>query len=82
MKTLSTTLTGLLLAGGVSLAIAAAPAALAQPHCTETEQGGGEQGGSNTMCQSPGDAELNARPGMLAQGAMGGMTGMGMMGVP
>jgi hypothetical protein len=70
----------LLLAGSASLAIAAAPAALALPQCEETEQGGGWQGGTDTLCESPGNAELNARPSVLARGAMGGMGGFGMGG--
>ena len=60
MKARSTTLAALLLAGGVSLAVTAVPTALAQPRCTETEQGGGNEGGTNTMCESPGDAERSA----------------------
>lgn len=79
MKARSTTVAALLAAVGGSLAIAAAPPALASPGllpgCEETEQGGGWQGGTNTLCESPGNAELNARPGVLAQGAMGGMHG-------
>ncbi|GJF09593.1 hypothetical protein NGTWS0302_24170 [Mycolicibacterium cyprinidarum] len=80
MKTRSTTLAALLLAGGASLAIAVAPSTFASPGllpgCEETEHGGGRQGGANTVCESPGNAEINARPGMLARGAMGGMHGM------
>ncbi len=81
MKTLSTGLAALLLAGGASFAIAAAPSALGSPGlvpaCEEDEAGGGRQGGTNTLCESPGNAELNARPSVLAPGAMGGMAGFG-----
>jgi len=75
LKTLAT----LLAAGGASIAIAAAPIALAEPPlipaCEETEAGGGRQGGSSTLCETPGNAQLDARPSVLAQGAMGGMRG-------
>lgn len=81
MKPLSTVLAGLLLAGGVSLAVSAAPSAVANPGllpaCQEDEAGGGAEGGTNTLCESPGNAELNARPSVLAPGAMGGMAGFG-----
>lgn len=81
MKALSTTLAALLIAGGASLAIAGAPATLASPGllpaCEEDEAGGGEEGGTNTLCESPGNAELNSRPSVLAPGAMGGMAGFG-----
>ncbi len=74
-------LTTFLVAGGVSLAIAAAPSALADPRlmpsCEVDEAGGGRQGGSNTLCEQPGNAELNSRPSVLAPGAMGGMGGIG-----
>lgn len=80
-----TTLATLLVSGGASLAIAAAPFALAEPglvpSCQATEAGGGEQGGVNSVCESPGNAEINSRPEVLAPGAMGGMGGgMGGMG--
>ncbi|MCH9666562.1 MAG: hypothetical protein K0U76_04060 [Actinomycetia bacterium] len=81
MKTLTRTLAAALVAGGASLAIAAAPPVLASPGlvpaCEEDEAGGGRQGGTNTLCESPGNAELNARPSVLAPGAMGGMAGFG-----
>ncbi|MGB0438103.1 MAG: hypothetical protein ACPGVY_10155 [Mycobacterium sp.] len=84
MKARSTTLAALLVAGGASLAIAAAPSALAEPSlvpsCVETEQGGGFEGGATTLCESPGNAQLDARPSVLAPGAMGGMGGWGMGG--
>ncbi|MGE3656183.1 MAG: hypothetical protein AB7G47_05250 [Mycolicibacterium sp.] len=73
MKAPMTTLAALLVAGGASLAIAAAPTALAQPNCVETEIGGGFEGGSNTVCESPGDVEIDSRPSVLAPGDMGGM---------
>lgn len=81
MNTRLTALATLLVAGGASLAIAAAPSALADPSlmpsCEATEAGGGAQGGMTTLCEQPGNAELNARPSVLGGGAMGGMGGMG-----
>lgn len=81
MKTRLATLATLLVAGGGALAMAAAPSALANPGlvpaCEATEVGGGEQGGANTLCETPGNAELNSRPSVLAPGAMGGMGGIG-----
>lgn len=76
----SATLAALLMAVGVSLSIAAPPAVAEPglvPSCEEDEGGGGAQGGTNTLCESPGNAELNARPSVLAPGAMGGMAGFG-----
>ncbi|KRE29050.1 hypothetical protein [Mycolicibacterium psychrotolerans] len=72
MKARLSTLAALLVAGGASVAIAAAPAALAQPSCVETGQGGGFQGGSNTDCQSPGNAQIDSRPGVYAEPWEGG----------
>ena len=46
MKAPLNTLAALLVAGGASVAIIAAPAAFAQPTCVETGQGGGYQGGA------------------------------------
>ena len=66
MKARLSPLAALLVAGGASLAIAAAPAALAQPSCVETGQGGGYAGGSTTVCQSPGNAQIDSRPSVLA----------------
>lgn len=66
MKARLSTLAALLVAGGASVAIAAAPAAFAQPSCVETGQGGGYQGGSTTVCQSPGNAQIDSRPSVLA----------------
>ncbi|MCH9669413.1 MAG: hypothetical protein K0U76_00860 [Actinomycetia bacterium] len=84
MKARVTIFATLLVAGGASLAIAAAPSALASPSllpsCVETEAGGGMQGGTTTLCESPGNAQLDARPSLLAPGDMGGMGGIGMMG--
>lgn len=73
MKASMTGIAALLAAGGASLAIAAAPAALAQPNCTETEVGGGFEGGSTTVCESPGNVQIDSRPSVLAPGPMGGM---------
>ncbi|MCH9669414.1 MAG: hypothetical protein K0U76_00855 [Actinomycetia bacterium] len=72
MKAPMTTLAALLVAGGASLAVAAAPTALAQPNCEQTEVGGGFAGGSTTVCQSPGNVQIDTRPSVLAPGAMGG----------
>ena len=80
MKARMTALATLLVTGGASLAIAVAPLAIAQPSpppCQATEVGGGEEGGANTVCESPGNAEINSRPEVLAPGAMGGMGGIG-----
>ena len=72
MKARLSTLAALLVAGGASVAIAAAPAAFAQPSCVETGQGGGYQGGSTTVCQSPGNAQISSSPGVYAQPWYGG----------
>ena len=81
MKASRATLAALLVAGGASIAITAAPVGLANPPlipaCEETEAGGGMQGGGATLCETPGNAQLDARPSVLAQGAMGGMGGFG-----
>lgn len=66
MKARLSTLAAFLVAGGAAVAIAAAPAALAQPNCVETGQGGGYQGGSTTVCQSPGNVQIDSRPSVLA----------------
>lgn len=75
------TFTALLVAGGASLAIAVAPSALASPGllpaCEETEAGGGMEGGGTTLCETPGNAQLDSRPSVYAGGAMGGMAGFG-----
>ncbi len=54
--------TMLLAAGAATVAIAAAPTAAAAPTCSNL-------GGSNTMCQSPGNAEITAEPGATARHA-------------
>ncbi|MCH9733902.1 MAG: hypothetical protein K0U78_05030 [Actinomycetia bacterium] len=81
MKASLTALAALLAAGCASIAIAAAPVTIANPPlipaCEETEAGGGWQGGGTTLCETPGNAQLDARPSVLAQGAMGGMGGFG-----
>ena len=79
MKASLTTLSAFIVAGGAAIAIAAAPVALANPPlipaCEEDEAGGGFEGGDATLCETPGNAQLDARPSVLAQGAMGGMMG-------
>ncbi len=76
MKALLSALAALLVGGGASFAIAAPPAALAKPSllpsCVHTEAGGGRQGGGSTLCETPGNAQLDARPGVLAGGGIGG----------
>jgi hypothetical protein len=52
------TVMGLLLASATSVGIALAPAASAEQTCTNV--GGGY--GTATLCQSPGNAQLNASP--------------------
>jgi hypothetical protein len=65
MKAPVTTLAGLLLAGGVSLAIAAAPSAAANPpllpQCVQTG-GSSVMGGQTTECETPGNAQIDATP--------------------
>ena len=54
-------------------AIAAAPAALAQPNCEQTSSGGGGmQGGATTLCESPGNAQISSTPPEYAQPWYGG----------
>ena len=78
MKAPLNTLVALLVAGGASFGIAAAPTALAEapavhaharpsllPSCVNTEAGGGWQGGFTTLCETPGNAQLNGRPSVL-----------------
>ncbi|MGB8404713.1 MAG: hypothetical protein WCE30_11695 [Mycobacterium sp.] len=52
------TVMGLLLASATSVSIALAPPASAEQTCTNV--GGGS--GTATLCQSPGNAQLNASP--------------------
>jgi hypothetical protein len=72
MRIRSSSLAVLVAAGGAAAAIAAAPAALAQPDCVQTGAGGGIAGGSNTVCQSPGNSQVDTRPGQYAQEWEGG----------
>ncbi len=74
MKARLSTLAALLVAGGASVAIAAAPAALAQPSCVQTGAGGGFQGGADTDCQSPGNAQINDTPSVYAEPWEGGFS--------
>ena len=50
-------------------AIAAAPAALAQPNCSTTSRGAG---GATEVCESPGNAQISSTPGQYAQPWYGG----------
>ncbi len=70
------TLAAVLVAGGATFGIATAPAALAAapaaharssllPSCVHTEAGGGRQGGLATLCETPGNAQLDARSAVL-----------------
>ena len=78
MKARLGTLAALLAAGGASIAIAAAPAALAQPKCATTSQGGGMQGGATEVCESPGNAQISSTPSVYATPWYGGgMLGYG-----
>ena len=56
-----------LVAGGVAAAMAAAPTAAAAPSCQVTGAGGGYQNGQNTVCSSPGNAQITSTPGVYAQ---------------
>lgn len=55
-----------LVAGGIAVALAAAPGALANPECEQTEAGGGYAGGGTTVCSSPGNVQIDSRPGVYA----------------
>lgn len=79
MKASATTLAGLLLAGGVSLALATGPTAAADPsllpQCVNTG-GSAALGGSDTECETPGNAEIDATPAMpQVEGPWGDMWG-------
>ncbi|MEV3902564.1 MULTISPECIES: hypothetical protein [unclassified Mycobacterium] len=67
MRTTLRYLTPLLAAGGAAVAILAAPAAGAAPgmQCENTG-GSAALGGSSTLCESPGNAQLNATPPVYA----------------
>ncbi len=58
--------TPVLLAGAAATAILMAPAASAEP-CQVTGQGGGYEGGSTTVCSSPGNVQIDSRPSVYAQ---------------
>jgi hypothetical protein len=73
MKARRSTLAALLVAGAASVAIAAAPAAFAEPDCVSTGEGGGFQGGTTTDCSSPGNNQIDATPPAYAQPWQGGM---------
>ncbi|MBI3217483.1 MAG: hypothetical protein HYZ38_27020 [Mycobacterium sp.] len=66
MKARLSTIGGLLVAAGASLAIVAAPAAVADPllpDCTTTGSGGGGmQGGATTECATEGNTQIDATP--------------------
>lgn len=58
-----------LVAGGVGAALAAAPAASANPlmpSCEQTSVGGGYAGGATTECTDPGNAQIVSRPPVYA----------------
>jgi len=66
------------------LACAVPAPALAEPlvpDCVQESAGGGWEGGGSTLCESPGNAQIVARPSVLAQGAMGGFLGGGFGGI-
>jgi hypothetical protein len=67
MRIRTSTIAAAVLAGGAAVAIAAAPAALAQPSCVQTGQGGGIVGGANTVCQSPGNSQIDSTPSVYPQ---------------
>nr|WP_183468160.1 hypothetical protein [Mycolicibacterium iranicum] len=69
MKARVSTLAALLAAGGASVAIIAAPAAMAQPNCSTTSAGAG---GRTEVCESPGNAQISSTPGEYAQPWYGG----------
>lgn len=54
-------ITPLIAAAGAAAAILAAPIAAAQPGC-ENAGGAGALGGSDTVCESPGNAQIVATP--------------------
>ena len=64
MKARLSTLAGLLIAAGASAAIAAAPAAVADPLLPNCEVTGGSSvdGGQNTECASPGNVQIDSTP--------------------
>jgi len=57
---------GFLIAAGAALTVTLAPAAAAEPgllpQCEATEAGGGMAGGQTTVCESPGNAQIDSRP--------------------
>lgn len=64
MKARWSTLAALVVAGGASVAIAAAPVALANPLLPSCEGTGGSSviGGQTTECASPGNVEIDSTP--------------------
>ena len=56
-----TALATLLGAGVTAAAIAAAPAAFAQPACDQTNPSGAGQTGGGEVCQFPGNAEIDGK---------------------
>jgi hypothetical protein len=78
MRTTLRYLIPLFAAAGAAAAILAAPAAGAQsnstlPQCVNTG-GGGAYSGSSTLCESPGNAQINATPPVYS-GPWGNMWG-------
>lgn len=66
-------LAAFLAVGAACAATVAAPVAIAQPHCSTTSQGGGPEGGSTKVCESPGDAEISTIPPENATPYWGGI---------
>lgn len=77
-KIRATLAAGFLAAAGAAVTLALAPGAAADPneHCNVTGAGGGMEGGQTTVCESPGNAQIDSRPSVYPP--MGG--GMGMFG--
>ncbi|MCB0926486.1 MAG: hypothetical protein U0R77_01400 [Mycolicibacterium insubricum] len=63
---------GALLAAAAASAIALAPTASAGP-CEVTGAGGGMEGGQTTVCESPGNVQIDSRPSVYPTEQFGGM---------
>ena len=66
---------GLLTAAAATVALTLAPAAAAEPEggCEVTEAGGGMEGGQTTVCDSPGNVQIDSRPSVYPPMGAGGM---------